>query len=75
MQVAKKYPKFSWLRILGPMSVCIIAILAVVIGNLDSEGNELIRTLKGFPQGKLLHFCASVNVPPTLLSIAFQSIG
>lgn len=49
--VSKSYPKLSWLRPLGPISVCVIAILAVVIGDLDSEGNEKIRTVKHVPQG------------------------
>lgn len=59
VQVSKSYPKLSWLRPLGPISVCVIAILAVVIGDLDSEGNEKIRTVKHVPQG------ACVLMPPS----------
>jgi hypothetical protein len=59
MQVSKSYPKFSWLRPLGPITVVTIAILAVVIGKLDTkldtEGNELIKTVQYVPKGSLLH--------------------
>lgn len=54
MQCSKRYPKLSWLRPLGPISVCVIAILSVVIGKLDKEDNVLIKTVKHVPQGASL---------------------
>ena len=47
--LSKRFKKLSWLRPLGPITVCVIAILTVVIGDLDGQG--LIRTVKKIPQG------------------------
>lgn len=47
--VSKRYKKLSWLRPLGPISVCIIAILVVVIGDLDGKG--LVRVVGTVPKG------------------------
>lgn len=47
--MSKRFKKLSWLRPLGPITVCIIAIVTVVIGDLD--GKDLIRTVKQIPQG------------------------
>lgn len=72
VQLSKNYPKLSWLRPLGPISVCIIAILAVVIGKLDKEGNELIRTVQHVPQGTLLSpEPANTFIVPRLVKSAF----
>jgi hypothetical protein len=54
MQASKKFPKLKWLRPLGPITVVTIGILAVVIGKLDSEEKEYIRTVKNVPQGTLI---------------------
>lgn len=47
--LAKRFKKLSWLRPLGPITVCVIAIVTVVIGDLDGRG--LIRTVRHIPQG------------------------
>lgn len=47
--LAKRFQKLAWLRPLGPITVCVIAIITVVIGNLDGKG--LIRTVQHIPQG------------------------
>eukprot|EP00892_Ulva_mutabilis_P007475 jgi/Ulvmu1/509/UM001_0517.1 len=47
--LAKRFKKLSWLRPLGPITVCVIAIVTVVIGDLDGKG--LIRTVSHIPQG------------------------
>jgi hypothetical protein len=54
MQASKKFPKLKWLRPLGPITVVTIGILAVVIGKLDSEEKEYIRTVKNVPQGTIV---------------------
>jgi MFS superfamily sulfate permease-like transporter len=50
-KVAKRYPKLSWMRPLGPISVCAIAILTVVVERLDKQDAPLIRTVRHVPQG------------------------
>lgn len=49
--VAVHFKKLSWMRSIGPMVVCIISILAVVIGDLD--GKHIIKTVKHVPKGEV----------------------
>lgn len=55
--LAKRFKKLAWLRPLGPITVCVIAIITVVIGNLDGKG--LIRTVQHIPQGPENHNLAA----------------
>jgi sulfate transporter 4 len=48
-KVAKKYPKVGWLRPLGPITVCVLSIIVVVIGDLD--GKQLVKAVGNVPQG------------------------
>jgi hypothetical protein len=45
----KRYPKLKWLRPLGPISACVIAIIAAVAGDLQNKG---IRIVGHIPKGK-----------------------
>lgn len=38
----KRYPRLKWLRPLGPISACIVAIIAVVAGNLQNKGIKIV---------------------------------
>lgn len=38
----KRYPKLKWLRPLGPISACVVAIIAVVAGNLQDKGIKIV---------------------------------
>eukprot|EP00775_Hariotina_reticulata_P010081 gene10081-10236_t len=44
----KRYPSLKWLRPLGPISACAIAIIAVVAGRLQDKG---IRIVGNIPRG------------------------
>jgi sulfate transporter 4 len=44
----KRYPRLKWLRPLGPISACVIAIVAVVAGRLQERG---IKTVGHIPAG------------------------
>jgi Sulfate permease family len=50
-ECAKRYKRLRWMRPLGPITVCIISIAAVAIGNLD--GKELIKSVSDVPKGAL----------------------
>jgi MFS superfamily sulfate permease-like transporter len=50
--LAGRFHRLKWIRSLGPMTVCIISISAVVIGDLDDK----IKTVKHVPKGVPL-FC------------------
>jgi MFS superfamily sulfate permease-like transporter len=45
----KRYPKLKWMRPLGPISACIVAIIAAVAGDLQNKG---IRIVGHIPKGK-----------------------
>lgn len=47
----KRYSKLKWLRPLGPISACVIAIIASVAGDLQNKG---IRIVGHIPKGKCL---------------------
>jgi MFS superfamily sulfate permease-like transporter len=38
----KRYPRLKWLRPLGPISACLVAIIAVVAGNLQNKGIKIV---------------------------------
>jgi hypothetical protein len=38
----KRYPRLKWLRPLGPICACIVAIIAVVAGNLQNKGIKIV---------------------------------
>ncbi|KAG2433274.1 hypothetical protein HXX76_008342 [Chlamydomonas incerta] len=49
-EVGKRSHRFRWLRPLGPISVCIIALCAVYIGHVDQKGIKIIGSIKkGLP--------------------------
>lgn len=45
----KRHPKLKWLRPLGPISACVIAIIAAVAGDLEHKG---IRIVGKIPKGE-----------------------
>jgi Sulfate permease family len=47
--LAKNHKKLAWMRPLGPITICIISIIAVVVGDLD--GKKIIKTVKNVPKG------------------------
>lgn len=51
----KRYAKFKWLRPLGPISACVIAMVAVVAGRLQDKGIRIVGTI---PKG------GSAGAPP-----------
>ena len=48
-RLAKRNKRLGWLRPLGPITVCITAIVVVVAGDLDQKG--LINTVGNVPKG------------------------
>ncbi|KXZ46976.1 hypothetical protein GPECTOR_39g470 [Gonium pectorale] len=49
-EIGKRSKRYRWLRPLGPISVCIIALCAVYIGHVDKKGIRTIGTIKkGLP--------------------------
>lgn len=38
----KRYPRLKWLRPLGPISACVVAIIAVVAGDLQNRGIKIV---------------------------------
>ena len=56
----KRVKKLSWLRTLGPISACIIGLLAVIIGHVDEMGIKIVGTI---PKGEIykdLQYCDRV---------------
>lgn len=51
----KRYPRLKWLRPLGPICACIVAIIAVVAGNLQNKGIKIVGHI---PAG-------ATHIPPT----------
>ncbi|WIA34220.1 hypothetical protein OEZ86_012573 [Tetradesmus obliquus] len=46
----KRHPKLKWLRPLGPISACVIAIIAAVAGDLEHKGIRIVGKIpKGLP--------------------------
>jgi sulfate transporter 4 len=56
----KRYPRLKWLRPIGPISACVVAIIAVVAGNLQDKG---IRIVGHIPAG--VARCGACAVPTT----------
>jgi hypothetical protein len=52
----KRYPKLKWMRPLGPISACVIAIIAAVAGDLQNKGIHIVGHI---PKGKSWHDCIS----------------
>jgi MFS superfamily sulfate permease-like transporter len=50
----KRYPKLKWMRPLGPISACVIAIIAAVAGDLENRG---IRIVGKIPKGEFAYVC------------------
>ena len=49
-ELGKRSKRFAFLRPLGPISVCVIALCAVYIGNVDEKGIKIIGSIqKGLP--------------------------
>ncbi|GFR50731.1 hypothetical protein Agub_g12988 [Astrephomene gubernaculifera] len=49
-EIGKRSKRFRWLRPLGPITVCIIALCAVYIGHVDQKGIKVIGSIqKGLP--------------------------
>lgn len=38
----KRYPRLKWLRPIGPISACVVAIIAVVAGDLQDKGIKIV---------------------------------
>ncbi|GIL90343.1 hypothetical protein Vretimale_18206 [Volvox reticuliferus] len=50
-EIGKRFKRFAWLRPLGPLSVCIIGMLAVYIGHVDTKGIKIVGNInKGLPK-------------------------
>lgn len=63
--LSKRYRSLSWMRPLGPITVCVLAIATVKIFDLDGKG--LVRTVANVPKGALLHSNrAAFPAPPPL---------
>jgi MFS superfamily sulfate permease-like transporter len=72
--LAKRYKKAFWISALGPISACVIGIVAVVAGNLQNKGIKIVENIPkgGFSEGFLcrllqaaaLALTASFLVPP-----------
>lgn len=41
----KRYPRLKWLRPIGPISACVVAIIAVVAGNLQDKGIKIVGNI------------------------------
>lgn len=63
---AKRIPRLRWIRPLGPLTVLILAIVIVVVGDLD--GKELIKTVSSVPKGAIMF--ALLCFHPVLPSLA-----
>jgi sulfate transporter 4 len=51
-ELSSRVPRLHWTKPLGPISICILGIVAVVIGDLD--GKKLVKTVHRIPRGELL---------------------
>ncbi|KXZ44585.1 hypothetical protein GPECTOR_65g203 [Gonium pectorale] len=50
-EVGKRSTRFKWLRPIGPLTVCIIGLLAVYIGKVDRKGIKIIGSIPpGLPK-------------------------
>jgi hypothetical protein len=48
--MSEKFPKFKWIKAIGPLLVSVVAIVLVVTLNLDERGIPLVETIpKGLP--------------------------
>lgn len=43
----KRFPRVKWMRAMGPLTACIVAMLAVYIGDLGSKGIYVISSIQG----------------------------
>ncbi|PNW70519.1 hypothetical protein CHLRE_17g723350v5 [Chlamydomonas reinhardtii] len=49
-EVGKRSKRFKWLRPIGPLTVCIIGLCAVYVGNVQNKGIKIIGAIKaGLP--------------------------
>jgi sulfate transporter 4 len=55
----KRVRRLSWLRTLGPITACVVGLLAVIIGNVDGNG---IRTVGKIPSGEHTHTRVSMQL-------------
>ena len=67
--LARKFPRrLFWLKAVGPITACAISIIAVVAGNLSTEGIKVVGTIPKGVWFALLLFCAlctPTNTPHT----------
>jgi sulfate transporter 4 len=57
--VGKRFKKLAFLRAMGPITVCIVAVIVTVIGDLDGKGH--VKTVKDIPQGTPSHCWPSLS--------------
>jgi sulfate transporter 4 len=70
-KASKHYKKLSWLRPLGPITVCVAAIIVVVAGDLDGKG--LVKTVSTVPKGVRAQLGVCLAACAALCSVGFQS--
>jgi sulfate transporter 4 len=46
----KRYPRLKWMRPLGPITACVVGLVAVSAGNLTAKGIKVVGSIpKGLP--------------------------
>lgn len=69
-EVGKRSKRFSWLRPLGPIAVCILGLCAVYIGHVDRKGIRIIGSIKKGLPSPTISWWSPMNEFKDLLPIA-----
>jgi len=66
----KRFKRLRWLRTLGPISACIVGLLAVIIGHVDDYGIRVVGNIpKGLPK-PTVHLWAPIEDFGKLIPVA-----